>query len=174
MKWFVIELPFGPSGHVSDHIALSNKRPYRSRTVCRLWKLVGKVNIAANADEKNSSTILSDPEISGIEYRPRYSVSSQSITIDLIQKKIVIITKGHPIDVLDNERSGSYSAKDTIKLTIEVIGIRIPLATARLTVGLARIATHQQFGLGKCIELCDVADLYVSVLNIRFIDFRSD
>src|SRR5882672_1531878 len=172
MKRLIVEFALRPRRHISDHVALSDVRPVCARPVCRLWKLVFEINIAADTNEENSSTILSDTKIPRVENRPPYSVTSQTITIDLIQKKTVIITKSHPVHVLDYERLRSDCAQHAIKVPIKIIGVRIPIAAAGLAVRLAWITTYQELCVWESIKLRYISDLNVRIFDIRFIDLR--
>ena len=118
MKWFVVKFPFGPSGHIPDRVALGDARPSRSRAMCRLRKFVYEINIAPDTHKENPSPVLSYAKVSGVENGPLHSVSGQAVTIDLIQKKGIVIAKSHPVNILDYERFRPHYAEHTVKLSI--------------------------------------------------------
>jgi hypothetical protein len=84
MKGFGIELPRWPFGKPRQNIALIGIISSGARAMCGLRKLIIKMLIGADANEKNSSAILRYAVVLSVQHSAFHSVPREPISRQLI------------------------------------------------------------------------------------------
>jgi hypothetical protein len=121
MKRFVTELAGRPLRKALQHCLLADGAWLPSVSEAWKRKLVFKIQIRPDADNEYPFARLGDSIMLRIENAPFDPVTGYSVPAELVVEQLPVLTKGHSVNILDDERFRRDGAKNPVKLLIQVI-----------------------------------------------------
>lgn len=164
MKFLRAKLTLRPSRHTPDRIALSLVGFASTGAMRRLRKRICQAKLARDANDEDPPPVLGDAIVLRVQHIPGDTITSHTVSINLVHQELAIPAVCHPIYVLHHERFGAHNTQNAIEFLIEEVDWLVGVSAPALAISLTGVAPYQQVSFGELVVLPDVAfnDLGVS------------